>query len=237
MFGKLVHRCAVLNEQLYDVKLLEIYGVDYVLDSIQLRPLLSFSDLTHVELSAPAGFDLDDATIADMVRAWLHVQTLKFHASDYLHVQSNVTHAGLLSLAQYCLQLSHLELSLDASTVSQWELTPLMTDTVDFVLQLLDTALKAREYIQDFHSTPNSRQKLVSEMEDLKRLLKQLRARITANPSSRIVQQMNTQLMALKYTMEELTRDLRPGKGQIARFARQLTWNLCNKKEGGGVPC
>ncbi|KAJ7340031.1 hypothetical protein DFH08DRAFT_1013722 [Mycena albidolilacea] len=109
-----------------------------------------------------------------------------------------------------------------------------MTDTVDFVLQLLDTALKAREYIQDFRNAPNGRQKLVSEMEDLQRLLKDLRARITANPSSRIIQQMNTQLTALKYTMEELTRDLRPGKGQIARFARQLTLNLWNKKEGGG---
>ncbi|KAJ7801673.1 hypothetical protein B0H14DRAFT_2894796 [Mycena olivaceomarginata] len=110
-----------------------------------------------------------------------------------------------------------------------------MTDTVDFVLQRLDTALKAREYIQDLHNAPNGRQKLVSEMEDLQRLLKELRARIKANPSSRIVQQMNTQLTTLKYTMEELTRDLRPGKGQIARFARQLTWNLWNKKEGGGL--
>jgi hypothetical protein len=103
--------------------------VDYVLDNVQLRPLLSFSDLTHVEISAPAGFDLDDATIADMVRAWLHVQTLKFHASNF-HVQSNVTLAGLLSLAQYCLQLSHLELSLDASTVSQWEAQKMNTKRV-----------------------------------------------------------------------------------------------------------
>jgi hypothetical protein len=56
-----------------------------------------------------------------MARAWPHVQTLEFHASDYLHIRSNVTLAGLLSLAQYCLQLSCLELSLEASTVSQWE--------------------------------------------------------------------------------------------------------------------
>ncbi|KAJ7302779.1 hypothetical protein DFH08DRAFT_977491 [Mycena albidolilacea] len=106
-----------------------------------------------------------------------------------------------------------------------------MTDTVDFVLQLLDAALKAREYIQDFRDAPNDRRKLVSEMEDLQR---QLRARITADPSTRIVQQMDTSLTALKCTMEELTLDLSPGKGQIARFTKQLTWSLWNKKEVGG---
>jgi hypothetical protein len=106
-----------------------------------------------------------------------------------------------------------------------------MTDTVDFVLQLLDAALKAREYIQDFRNAPNDRRKLASEMEDLQR---QLRARITADPSNRIVQQMDTSLTALKCTMEELTLDLSPGKGQIARFTKQLTWSLWNKKEVGG---
>ncbi|KAF8170973.1 hypothetical protein K438DRAFT_200614 [Mycena galopus ATCC 62051] len=110
-----------------------------------------------------------------------------------------------------------------------------MTDTVGFVLQLLDTALKAREYIQDFRNATKDQQKLLSEMENLRQLLEELRNRITANPSSSFIQKMDSPLTTLKCAMEKLTRMLRPSKGgRVARFGERLAWILWNKQEASG---
>ncbi|KAJ7851804.1 hypothetical protein B0H14DRAFT_2761052, partial [Mycena olivaceomarginata] len=61
------------------------------ISSLQLRPLFTFSNLTHVELSAPAGFALDDATVADMARGWPRIDTLRlFSSREHAHVQSTL---------------------------------------------------------------------------------------------------------------------------------------------------
>ncbi|KAF7364188.1 hypothetical protein MSAN_01078100 [Mycena sanguinolenta] len=80
----------------------------------QLRPLLSFSNVTCVMLAA-RGFNLDDATLADMTRAWPQIQKLCFCSGEYDRAPPAVTLGGLLYLARYCPKLSDLELSLNAA--------------------------------------------------------------------------------------------------------------------------
>lgn len=90
--------------------------------SSQIRPLLLFSNLTVVQLSTPRGFSLDDTTVADMARAWPHLQTLNLFASDYhTHIPSTLPLSALLHFARHCPKLSELTLSLDGATpVPKW---------------------------------------------------------------------------------------------------------------------
>lgn len=103
--------------------------------------------------------------------------------------------------------------------------------TVASILQLLDTALKAREYIQDFRHAPEEKKKLLSEMDDLRPLLAELRRRIEANPSRKIIQQMNNPLTAFKSTMEQFAEVLRPADGSLSKLTKRLTWTMWNKSE------
>ncbi|KAJ7136752.1 ankyrin repeat-containing domain protein [Mycena epipterygia] len=99
------------------------------------------------------------------------------------------------------------------------------------VLQLIDTALKVREYINDFHHAPAEQQKMFSEMECLKLLLGDLHTRIVTDPSSYVLQQIIGPLSTLQTTMKQFTRKLRPEDGLSSRVATRLTWMLWTKKE------
>ncbi|KAJ6528220.1 hypothetical protein DFH09DRAFT_161107 [Mycena vulgaris] len=99
------------------------------------------------------------------------------------------------------------------------------------ILQLVDAALKAREYIQDFRHAPQNQQKLLSEMDDLRPLLVELQRRIAANPISGMLQQMKTPLITFKSMIGDFTAKLAPGDGLFSKLTNQLTWSLWNKKE------
>ncbi|KAJ7117091.1 hypothetical protein C8R44DRAFT_983359 [Mycena epipterygia] len=99
------------------------------------------------------------------------------------------------------------------------------------ILQLVDTALKAREYIQDFRHAPQEQQKLLSEIDDLRPLLIELRNRITASAENGVLQQMKNPLAAFKITMEHFTQKLRPIDGVVSKVSKQLQWAMWNKKE------
>jgi predicted nucleic acid-binding Zn-ribbon protein len=103
--------------------------------------------------------------------------------------------------------------------------------TVVSIIQLVDTALKARAYIQDFRHAPQERQKLLSEMDDLRALLGELHTRMTADPSGSMLQQMENPLSTFKATMEHCTEKLRPEDGPLSKFSEQLKWTMWNKKE------
>jgi chemotaxis protein histidine kinase CheA len=103
--------------------------------------------------------------------------------------------------------------------------------TVASILQLVDTALKACDHFQDFVNAPQEQQKLLSEMKDLRPLLQELHDRMTTNPSSTILQQMENPLADFKTMMERLTQKLSPGDGPMSKFSKQLKWTLWNKKE------
>jgi hypothetical protein len=103
--------------------------------------------------------------------------------------------------------------------------------TIVSIMQLVDSALRARDYIQDFRHGPQEQQKLLSEMDDLRPLLQELETRVAANPSSSVLRQMKNPLDSFESTMEQFTEKLRPGNGPVSKFSKQLKWTLWSKKE------
>lgn len=103
--------------------------------------------------------------------------------------------------------------------------------TIASILQLVDTALQVREYIQDFRHAPQEQQKLLSEMNDLAPLLAELQSRITGSSSRRMLDQLKHPLHVFKLTMERFTEKLRPADGRLSRVSKQLTWAMWNKTE------
>ncbi|KAJ7734706.1 ankyrin repeat-containing domain protein [Mycena olivaceomarginata] len=103
--------------------------------------------------------------------------------------------------------------------------------TLGTVIQLVETALKVREYIQDFRHAPQEQRKLLSEIDDLRPLLVELQTRITTNPSSSIVGQMQNPLTVFISTMETFTEKLRPGDGAFSKVSKQLSWSMWSKSE------
>ncbi|KAF7342994.1 hypothetical protein MVEN_01729500 [Mycena venus] len=98
-------------------------------------------------------------------------------------------------------------------------------------LQLLDTALKVKDLIQDARNAPQERKKLLEKMEDIRPLLEELRHRIIANPSKRVLQQIAGPLTDFHNTLEDLTKKLQPGRGSIEKLGKRVAWALWDKKE------
>ncbi|KAJ6579069.1 ankyrin repeat domain-containing protein [Mycena vulgaris] len=105
--------------------------------------------------------------------------------------------------------------------------------TVATIIQLVDTALKAREYIKDFRDAPKEQLKLFSEMEGLRPLLAELLKRVVDNPSSDTFQQMSGPLNIFKTTMDEFTKKLGP-RDDMSKLTRKIIWTLWSKKEAIG---
>jgi hypothetical protein len=82
-----------------------------------LQPLFSFTNLVEVRLAHPVGFDLDDAIVHDLARAWPHIEVLGLTARPYRHVRSRVTLDGLYAFAKYCPRLRILAITFDATVV------------------------------------------------------------------------------------------------------------------------
>ncbi|KAJ6578521.1 hypothetical protein B0H19DRAFT_1230183 [Mycena capillaripes] len=89
----------------------------YAVGGDTLRPLFSFAHLVNVSLAHPVGFDLDDAVIVDMARAWPSIQSLELIASPARHMPSRVTLEGLYAFAKYCPRLRSLCITFDATVV------------------------------------------------------------------------------------------------------------------------
>ena len=102
---------------------------------------------------------------------------------------------------------------------------------IDAGLNLLGAALKVKEFIQDAHKAPQEQQKLLTEMEDLKLLLDELRRRIIANPSAGVLRQMAGPLTNLCKDVQDLTERLQPGKGSIGKLKKRVEWSMSNKKK------
>jgi DNA anti-recombination protein RmuC len=77
--------------------------------------------------------------------------------------------------------------------------------TLANILQLVDTALKAKERSQDVHYVSQERRKLLSEMDTLRPLLQELRTRLTASSSSGVLQCIDSPLGEFQVTMEQFT--------------------------------
>ncbi|KAJ7132644.1 ankyrin repeat-containing domain protein [Mycena filopes] len=103
--------------------------------------------------------------------------------------------------------------------------------TIASILQLVDVAVKAGEYIQDFRHAPQEQKKLLSEIGELRPLLVELQSRISVNESSNVLSQMRAPLAAFKLTMEAFTETLQPEDKTMAKISKRLAWMMWNKKE------
>ncbi|KAJ7744112.1 hypothetical protein B0H16DRAFT_1889704 [Mycena metata] len=97
---------------------------DAGIPSDALRPLLRFPNLTKVSLSPPAGFDLDDTTVAHLARSWPNVQNLDLSGGAYRRTPSRVTLRGLCALARHCPALRSLTLPFNALVVPEEDNAP-----------------------------------------------------------------------------------------------------------------
>jgi hypothetical protein len=99
-------------------------------------------------------------------------------------------------------------------------------------LQLVEAALKAREYITDFQNAPKEQQKVFAEMDHLEPLLTELQKRISTSSSTAPLQHMRAPLESFHTMMSELTDKLKPAQGgQWSKMSRQLMWTLWKKTE------
>ncbi|KAJ7666770.1 hypothetical protein DFH06DRAFT_1184723 [Mycena polygramma] len=97
---------------------------DYVVNGRLLAPLFCFQNITYVQLKAPVGFDLDDATAWDMARAWPRIKFLQLDASTELHHPTSMTLHGIRAFAKYCEDLVSLKITVNATTVPPFDRSP-----------------------------------------------------------------------------------------------------------------
>ncbi|KAJ7171340.1 hypothetical protein C8R46DRAFT_948407 [Mycena filopes] len=88
-----------------------------------LRTLFCFTRLQAVDIHAPAGFDFDDALLADMARAWPDLTDLCLGCTTP-QCAPRATLAALRVFAAHCPHLRGLELTLDATNVPAGALAP-----------------------------------------------------------------------------------------------------------------
>ncbi|KAJ7629205.1 hypothetical protein DFH06DRAFT_1226133, partial [Mycena polygramma] len=81
-----------------------------------MRLLLCFSNLTVLFITSVHGFDLDDATAAEMAHAWPRIKTLHLKSNHHIRMP-RTTAASLYSFAQHCPHLRQLTLAFDGTTV------------------------------------------------------------------------------------------------------------------------
>ncbi|KAK7044488.1 hypothetical protein R3P38DRAFT_3176739 [Favolaschia claudopus] len=87
----------------------------YLVQGSQILSLAPFRNLSVVFLTAPLGFDLDDAIVGDLAQTWQHICELSIYSTFYVNHPSRITLKGLLSFAQHCPHLRSLALPLDAT--------------------------------------------------------------------------------------------------------------------------
>ncbi|KAJ6589738.1 hypothetical protein B0H19DRAFT_241550 [Mycena capillaripes] len=79
------------------------------------KPLFSFTRLTVMELMVPVGYDFDDATVAEMARAWPAIEELGLRSRT--NHEPRCTLLALESFARHCPNMWLLSITLDASSM------------------------------------------------------------------------------------------------------------------------
>ncbi|KAJ7699335.1 hypothetical protein B0H17DRAFT_1177129, partial [Mycena rosella] len=123
-YATLTINCPHPDLQILEVQNTEWYSqgiadpAHYVVPSASLRLLCCFPNLVVLRLQSPAGFDLDDATVWALARAWPRLRILSLTAdTDAEHHPSRVSLDALCAFAQHCPALAHLSITLDAVAV------------------------------------------------------------------------------------------------------------------------
>ncbi|KAF7360441.1 hypothetical protein MVEN_00774300 [Mycena venus] len=89
----------------------------YMISSRAMQHLFSLGNLVRVLIHSPCGFDLDDALVARMARAWPQVELLELRES-VAPAKQPITVDCLRSFAQYCPRLRNLHMTFNACFIS-----------------------------------------------------------------------------------------------------------------------
>jgi hypothetical protein len=105
----------VSNSALKEVWLSDDYDDENVIPGDILRPLLAFTNLTHLSFCPGSSFATDNSMINDISKACPRLQYLALGECSGSNGHTRVTLAGLIPLVQRCPNLHHLEIVFDAS--------------------------------------------------------------------------------------------------------------------------
>ncbi|KAJ7291088.1 hypothetical protein C8J57DRAFT_1704769 [Mycena rebaudengoi] len=99
------------------------------------------------------------------------------------------------------------------------------------ILQLVDTFAKACLHIKNMRDAPMEQRRLVSEVHNLKPLLKEMQRRMPDGHSTGSVatEQLKASLVKLEKTVKYLTVRFDTGSGPL-KFSKRLTWTLWSKE-------
>jgi hypothetical protein len=89
-----------------------------VIDEDMLSPLLSFHNLTSLEIRGSHTFRIGDTMLKKMAMSWPHLQRLQLGSGGWAG-QSGITLAGLVPLAQHCVELISLYIVVDVTIVDR----------------------------------------------------------------------------------------------------------------------
>ncbi|KAJ7895436.1 hypothetical protein B0H13DRAFT_2665097 [Mycena leptocephala] len=104
---------------------------------------------------------------------------------------------------------------------------------VGSILQLIDTIVKARDYVASLKTAEKDQKGFLAEVDSLAPLLRELQTRMRADKSVGIVQgvqQFEKPLLRLKDIMAEIQEKLRPRQG-VAKVVSRAAWPLWEEKE------
>ncbi|KAJ7602548.1 ankyrin repeat-containing domain protein [Mycena polygramma] len=96
------------------------------------------------------------------------------------------------------------------------------------ILQLVDTVVKTRDYIEDFRNAPHDQQKLLKEIKSLNPLLGVLDPLIRGGRAG-LLKNLETQLQQVEKVLSRLTKKL--DRQGIEKFRGRLTWSLWGNKD------
>ncbi|KAJ7481671.1 ankyrin repeat-containing domain protein [Mycena latifolia] len=100
------------------------------------------------------------------------------------------------------------------------------------VLQLVDAMAGAHRYIMNFRDAPKDQKRLLSEIQSLEPLVKELGNRIKSNQAAGLtsgLQKFETPLIQLKRVMERLTQKL--DSSGISKVSNRVVWPLWGKED------
>ncbi|KAF7335756.1 hypothetical protein MVEN_02231300 [Mycena venus] len=105
---------------------------DYMITSRSLRILSCFGNIKRLSILSPVGFDVDDATVAQLAVAWPRMESIVLQ-TDLMDLPSSMTLRALHSLAVHCPQLRSVGMEINACPVPSHLGPRVSQDTLSYI--------------------------------------------------------------------------------------------------------